>query len=275
MDVQEIVKIVVEQISAEPGIEGAFLYGAAHDGTHDNNEQDQDPFTSQADLRIGIVTKDTLKEFRKAYTLHEDILPAIGQPVFQLEEEEQHIRRVTALYGKTQYPPTGMKVMLVFSQLKYLDEQEPYVGWKLILDRAGEVQAALEQLTPAPAKTQDEIAQELKQQISAYAMHLYDVARAFERKDRADVQALTEQMRSAIYYAAALRAGRYARGAWRGLHYLAPGEKWVLEYSYQNVTRKTVQKLTDLYLACLGDVQARYAIEQDVQQLKQSLPELL
>jgi hypothetical protein len=104
------------------------------------------------------------------------------------------------------------------------------------------------------------------------------VVKALGRKDWANAHAIAEQMRKAIYFTAELRAGcseNTSANAKRGLNHLTPGEKWVVENSYRAVNRKTVQKLADLYLACVTAVQAEYQIESDVERLKQVLPELL
>ena len=263
MDIAKIASIVKQEIEAEPGIEGAFLSGSAA-----NKECDE-----FSDIDIGIVSRDTLKDFRKAYGLREDILRAIGQPVHLMEMEWDHCKRVGALYGKSQYPPIGLKIDLVFSQLKHVVELMPQSSYRIIFDRTGELEPQLEQ--HPQRKTKDEIEQELKQHLSSYPFYLHDAVRAFGRKDHANAQSLTDMMRKAIYYTAAVRAGSYAIGSKQGLNYLSPGEKWILEHSYQTVTRKTIEKLTDLYISCLTQVQAEYQIEQDVEQFKHSLPELL
>src|SRR5437879_682287 len=112
MDIAKIVGIVSQEIAAEPSIEGAFLCVSAA-------SIEGDAFS---DIDIGIVSRDTLKDFRKAYGLREDILNAIGQPVHLMEMERDHCKSIGALYGKSQYPPIGLKIDLVFSQLKYVAE---------------------------------------------------------------------------------------------------------------------------------------------------------
>src|SRR5690242_13603227 len=129
MDIAKIVDIVNQEIEAEPAIEGAFLSGSAA-------SKECDEFS---DIDIVIVSRDTLKDFRKAYVLREDILRAIGQPVHLMEMEWDHCKRVGALYGKSQYPPIGLKIELIFSQLKHVAEQMPHSGYKIIFDRSGEL----------------------------------------------------------------------------------------------------------------------------------------
>lgn len=263
MDIAKIVSIVVEEIAAEAGIAGAFLCGP-----ESSKERDE-----VADICVGIVSRNTLKDYRKAYGLRENILNAIGQPVHLMETESEHCKRVGVLYGKSQYPPIGLNVELMFSQLKHVAEQAPHGVCRVIFDRDGELEPYLEERPQRQPK--DVIEQELKQHLSSYPFYLHEAVRAFGHKDHANAQALTEMMRKAIYYTAAVRAGCYAQGSKQGLNYLAPGEKWILEHSYQALSRKTIEKLTDLYVTCLTQVQAEYQIEQDVEQFRQSLPELL
>ncbi len=263
MDVQAVLGIVSDTLRAEPGIVGAFVLSpVVEKDCHDTNSVD-----------VGVVTKDTLKDLRKAVGLYEDLLNAIGTPVYLMEREREHGREVRALYGRSAFPPLGLCVSLAFSQLKYVVEQAPCCGYQMLFDRSG---AVARQLAEAqPEHPPEAIALELKQQLSDYPFHLHDAARALTHKDRASAQSAIEQMRKSIYYAAAVRAGQHAHGARRGWHSLAPGEKWVLEHSYQHVTLRSVERLTDLYIACLTDLQGAYPIEQDVERLKQAVPELL
>jgi hypothetical protein len=261
MRVERVVKIIIDKIDQETGVEGAFIAGSlAHWGP--------DEFT---DIEIGIVSKDTLKDFRKACSLRDDLLSAIGQPAHLLEREWEHCKSISALYGKSQYPPVGMRLTLVCSQLKHVAEQMPNRFTDVIYDPDGTL---LRHMADLPTtKSRDEIAQELRQHLTRYAYHLYDMLKAFSCRDRANVQSIAEHMRQAIFFTASLRSNMH--GPNTGLFHLLPGEKWIVENSYQAVTRKSVNRLTELYLVCLADVQAEYGIEQEVEQFKQSLPDLL
>ena len=263
MDVTAIVAIVVKQLKEEPGIEGAFL----HHPILDKDCQDA------TNIDIGIVSKDTLKDFRKAYGLYEDILCNLGSPIQIMEREREHCKEARALYGRSAFPPLGLCVRLVFCQLKYVAEQDVSAGYQLLFDRTGEVK---EQLTQAlPEQPAERTARELQQQLSAYPFHLHNVARALARKDRAGAQSATELMRQAVYFAAAVRSGQHTHCAERGWHTLAPGEKWVLENSFQAITLKSIERLTNLYIACLSALPAEYHLDEGVAQLKHALPELI
>jgi hypothetical protein len=260
MRAEAIIKDIVKKLEAEASVAGAFVAGSLVAERPDEC----------SDVAIGIVTRDNVKDFRKAYGLHNDLLSVAGQPLQVIELEQEHCKSATALYGRTLFPPYGLQVRLVYSQLKHVAEQMPYQDTEVIFDRSGEFSESLAQLPTR--KTKEEIREELRQSVASYAFHLHDMLKAFGCKDRAGIQAIVEQMRQTIYFAAAVRAGRYTAA---GLTHLSPGEKWIVENTCQAVTRKSIQKLTDLYVTCLSAIQSEYQIEQDVEQLKQSIPELL
>lgn len=263
MDVRAVQVLVSDTLQVEPGVVGVFLLSPVlQPGCQDVNGID-----------VGVVTKDTLKDLRKAYELHNDLLHAVGMPVYLKEDEREHCKEVRALYGRSSFPPTGLCVNLVFCQLKYIAEQTPYCEYQVLFDRSGTVAKHLAAVLPEYPP--EAITLELRQQLSNYPFHLHDAARALARKDHAAAQSAIEKIRTLIYYAAAVRAGQHTQDAQRGWHALAPGEKWVLEHSYQHATLRSVQRLTDLYIACLTDLQKTYPIGQDLEQLRQAVPELL
>jgi len=226
-----------------------------------------------SDIDIGIATKDTIKDYRKAYGLSASIFDAIGRRISLLEEEQEHTRMSSALFGRVEYPPLGLKVDLLFSQMKHLVDKMPHAADFIVFDRSGGLASLVEK--HAKSKSKDDIVHKLKENLSEYPFFVYDVVRAFGRKDHARVQSTAEQMRKAIFHVAAVRAGHPMNGRAYGLANLAPGEKWVVEHSYQTCTRKTVEKLTELYVACLADIKSAYHIEDEVNAFEQSLSDLL
>jgi hypothetical protein len=263
MDVTAVVNIVASQLKEEPGIEGAFL----HNSVTDNDCPDS------THIHIGVVSRDALKDLRKAYSLHEELLQAIGQSVYISEYEQGHSKGVRALFGRSTFPPLGLSVHLSFCQLKYTAELDVCAGCRVLFDRTG---AMKEQLTQTPSETTAErLARELKEQLQSYPFHLHDATLALAHKDRAGAQSAAEQMRQAVYFAAAVRSGQHIHCAARGWQTLAPGEKWVLENTFQAVTFKNLERLTSLYVSCLTSLQTAYNLEQDVERLRQALPELI
>ncbi len=264
MDFSKVVNSVIQQIKDETAVEGVFLFGSAA-----ANKQDD-----YSDLAIGIATRDNVKDYRKAYGLSEDIFNAIGKRIGLQEQDQEHTHTANALFGKTAYPPLGLKVDLLFSQLKHLADKMPQSSELIAFDRNAGLASLLDK--HAKSKSKDDIAAKLKENLNEFPFYLYDAVRAFGRKDHARVQSSAEEMRKAIYHVAAVRAGRSGHGSsGQGLANLAPGEKWVVEHSYQTCTRKTVQKLTELYVACFADIQTIYHIEPEVAVLQQSLTDLI
>jgi hypothetical protein len=263
MDVTTVANIVASKLKEEPAIQGAFL--------HHSVAGDDCPDSTY--IHISIVSKDTLKDLRKAYGMYEDLLQAIGQLVYITTYEQGHSKGVRALFGRTAYPPVGLNVHLSFCQLKHVTEQDVCASCQLLFDHTGAVK---EQLMQVPGETPAErLSRELAQQLQNYPFHLHDATQALAQKDRAGAQSAAEQMRQAVYFAAAVRAGQQTHCAERGWQTLAPGEKWVLENTFQAVTLKNLERLTTLYLACLSSLQTEYNLGQDVERFKQALPELI
>jgi predicted nucleotidyltransferase len=263
MDVSKVVNTVIEKVKDEPAVEGIFLFGSFA-------SKKQDEFS---DIDIGIATRDTVKDYRKAYGMSADIFAAIGHSIGLLDEEQEHTHMVSALYGKSEFPPAGLKVDLLFGQLKHLAEKIPSEPENILLDRSGGLAAWLEKR--ATTHAHDDIADCLRHSMNAFPFFVFDVARAFSRKDRARAQSTADQMRKAIFRVAAVRAGHGANGGPYGLMDLKPGEKWIVEQTYQVCTRRTVQKLTELYMACLVDIQGAYGIEAEVSAIQQSLTDII
>lgn len=263
MDVLKVVNIAVEKVKDEPAVEGLFLFGSFASKT-------QDEFS---DIDIGIATRDTVKDYRKAFGMSDDIFSAIGRRIGLLDDEQEHTHMTSALYGKSEFPPLGLRVDLLFGQLKHLAEKIPGEPGNIVFDRSGGLAAWLEKR--AKTRTKDDIADCLRQSMNAFPFYVYDVARAFGRRDRARAQSTADQMRKAIFRVAAVRAGHGGNGGPYGLMDLKPGEKWIVEQTYQVCTRRTVQKLTELYMTCLADVQGAYRIEDEVSAIQHSLIDII
>ena len=263
MDVTAVVNIVASQLKEESSIEGAFLHNFVTDGD----------ITDSTQIHVGIVSKDLLKDFRKVVGLHESLLQAIGQPIYKLEYEQGHNKEVRALFGRSTFPPLGLSVHLSYCQLKYATELDMCAGCRILFDRTGAVK---EQLAQAQSEgVVERLARELRVQIQNYPFDLYAATQALAHKDRAAAQSAVEKMRQAVYFASAVRSGQQIFCAQRGWKTLAPGEKWVLENTFQAVTFKNLERLTALYLACLTSLQTAYNLGEDVERFKRTLPELI
>jgi hypothetical protein len=263
MDARQIVNVIVDRISKESGIEGVFLSGSLAGA-------DKDEFS---DVDLGIASKDNLKDYRKAYGLYEEVLKSLGHPLQVLEREWEHCQMVAALYGKSQFPPIGLEVDLVFSQLKYVTGQMPYRDYEILFDRTGKLATRLE--AGPQQQSMEEIETELKQNARWYPFHVYESLRALGRRDRAGLNAHMEELRKTVFHAAAVRRRAQVRGPKRGFRHLSPDERWTVDYSYQTPGKRAIQQLSDLYVNCLNEMHAEYALQPDVEQLRRSLAELL
>lgn len=263
MELQEIVAKIIKELECESCIEGVFLSGSLA-----NEHEDQ-----FSDIDLGIASRDNPGAYDEAYALRHQLLKAVGQPVHTLERGWQHCQMVAVLYGKSQFPPIGLEIDLIFSQLKYVAEQMPYADYRILFDRMGKLGQALHKISRN--KPSDELEHELRQQLSWYLFYVYDALKACERKDSFELQALLEEMRKLIFQAAAARHGAQVYGAKRASKYLSDNEKKIIDKSYRQSTRRSVERLAELYVVCLDRIQSDYEIDQEVRQFRGSLLEVL
>jgi predicted nucleotidyltransferase len=104
---QEIVKTIVDRLEPEPYIEGAFLSGSLVN-------ENRDRFS---DVDLGIASQNNPEAAQKAYSLRHHLVNAVGQPVQFVERGWHHCQMIAVLYGKSQFPPIGIEVNLVFRQI--------------------------------------------------------------------------------------------------------------------------------------------------------------
>lgn len=263
MKLHEIVATIVKELESVSHIEGVFLSGSLA-----NEHEDQ-----YSDIDLGIATRDNPAAFNEVYAMRHQLLITVGQPIQTLERGWQHCLMVAALYGKSQFPPIGLEIDLIFSQLNHVAEQMPYADYRILFDRDGKLRQMLDETSRSIPGA--EIEQELRQHLSWYLFFVYDALKAHERKDSFALQALLEEMRKLIFQAAAARCGLQVYGAKRALKYLSTGEKKVIEKSYRHSTRRSIEKLAALYLVCLDSLLSDYEIEQEVGHFRHSLSEVL
>jgi len=263
MNWRTIVSSIVEQIKNSSSIEGVFLSGSLIDENKDR----------YSDIDLGIASRNSSESFRKAYSLRHRIVAAVGQPVQFIERGWEHCRMIATLYAKSQFPPNGLEVDVVFSQLKHVSEQMPYADYEVVFDRSGRLKRALDAI--ARRKPKREIERELKQQLNWFPFYVHDAVKAYKRRDLFNLQSLLEEMRKAIFFAAATQAGGQVYGAKRVFKFLSVAERQIIETSYRESTERTIQSLTESYVACLTALQSDYHIEQDVERFRASLRELI
>ncbi len=262
-DQDKVVQVIVEQIKDVSSIVGAYLSGSLVN-------EDRDVFS---DVDLGIVSKNSLQAFRAAWSLRHRIITSIGEPLHFIERGWEHCRMVAALYGKSQFPPVGLEVDAIFSQMRYVAEQMPYAKYQVVFDREGRLRQALDGLSLT--RPEDETRLELLQVLRAFPFVTHDAVKAVERGDFCNAQGLFEEMRKAIFTLAAVRSGDIAYGTKRAFRYLSEAECQIVMDSYHASTREFILKLVSVLTRCLAAVQTRYSIEQDVELLRYRIAELL
>lgn len=242
----EKIKALMEAASGD--IEGAFLYGSIA-----NQHRD-----AYSDVEIGVLVKNTAVALVNTYGQREALLNAIGQPAHILESNRDHVKVVSALYGKDLFPPVGLEVKLTYGQVRYAQEMLPYSDYVILVDPNGKTAAALEKLrrTRPPEAT----ARELAAQVRTYPFAVQDALKAYEREADFDLQAVLEDLRERIFFAAAARFGGQIERAKRAARFLSAEEHALLAESYQAPTPDTIRRLNDLYAACLDDLKATFDI---------------
>jgi len=260
---QAILTKITTKLEVISGVEGVFLSGSLVN-------QDQDDFS---DIDLGVATKNSARAFDEVCSLRHQLIGNVGQPIQFLEREWGHCQMIAALYGKSQFPPVGLEVDIIFSQLQHVAEQMPWSEYKILFDRSGQLQPALAEVSqPRPNR---EVEKEIARHLSWFPFYVHDAVKACRREDQFQAQSLLEEIRKLIFFAAAAREGGQVYGAKRASRYLSPSERQHLEQSYRQSDESTVAQLTQIYLACLTELQVTYQIADNVEVLKSILQELL
>lgn len=260
---QAIVKAIIDRVEPEQCVEGVFLSGSLV-----NANKDQ-----LSDVDLGIASRNSSEDFNEAYSLRQDLMATVGQPTHFLERGWEHCRMIAILYGKSQFPPIGLEVDIIFSQLQHVSEQMPYADYDIVFDRSGRLRQELTK--QSPRKPKEEVERELKQNLSWFPFYVHDALKADERGDSASFQSILEEIRKLVFSAAAVRRGAQVYGSKRALRYLSAIERTTVEFSYQAFNKSAIQKLTDLYLPILKDLELRYQIKEDVERFQGTLHGIL
>ena len=121
MNLQEALTAILTRLDMIPSVEGAFLSGSLV-----NEFQDK-----YSDIDLGIATKNSVKAFNNAFTLRQELLAAVGQPTHSLDRGWGHCKMIAALFNKSQFPPIGLEIDIIFSQLRYVSEQMPFSDYRI------------------------------------------------------------------------------------------------------------------------------------------------
>jgi predicted nucleotidyltransferase len=183
----QIVRDIVSLLEDEPSVEGAFLSGSLV------NEH-EDRFS---DVDLGIASGDSAQALKEAHALRHRLLDVAGQPVHWIERGWEHCELIAALYGRSQFPPVGLEVDLVFSQLRHVGEQMPYATCRVLLDRQGRLAPALAQV--GGIRPDLEVAGELEGHLRSYPFCVHDALKACLRGDTFQAQSRLEEMRRLFF----------------------------------------------------------------------------
>lgn len=263
MENNPVTEAVVKFLAGSQDIEGAFAYGSLVN-------QRRDAFS---DVEIGIVAKNTAAALGNVYKQRDALLNAIGKPADTAESAHDHLKVVSALYGKDAFPPIGLEVKLTFGQLRYAQEMLPYTDYAILLDTNSKLAPALEKLrgTRPPAETE----RALKEHARWYPFRVQDALKAYQREEDFDLQAVLEDLRERIFFAAAARWGGQIEGAKRAERYLSLDEHQVIAESYQAPTLDTMRRMNDLYARYLDDLKTTFDMGEGGAALRERLKAIL
>jgi len=260
---QKALTSIINRLEMLPGVEGAFLSGSLA------NEH-RDDFS---DIDLGIATKDSAKTLNQTFALRHELIGVVGQPIHYLERGWEHCKMIAALFGKSQFPPVGLEIDLIFSQLQHVSEQMPYSDYMIVSDRNGKLQSILAKTNQS--KPGKEIEHEISQHLKWFPFYTHDALKACKRSDEFQVRSLLEEMRKSIFFVAATRRGRQVFGAKRAYHYLSTSERQIVEQSYSCSDEDTVARIAQLYVELVTQLQSNYQIDDAVISTKTILQELL
>jgi hypothetical protein len=263
MENSPTIQAVVKWLESSDDIEGAFVFGSLVN-------QNRDAFS---DVEIGIVSKNTATAFNNLYGQRETLLNAIGKPAEVVDSVRDHIKIVSALYSRDQFPPIGLEVTLIFGQLRYVQEMLPYTDYQILVDKNDKLAPVLEKLRGT--RPAEETERALKEQVRWYPFRVQDALKAYEREEDFDLQAVLEDLRGRIFFAAAARWGGQIEGAKRAERYLSAEEHQLIAESYQAPTRDTMRRMNDLYVRYLDDLKANFGIGDGGAALQETLKAIL
>src|SRR3990172_7062693 len=112
---ERVVDAIAKVLIREAAVEGVFLSGSLVAG--------RDWFS---DIDLGVASRNSAEAFRMAWPRRGPIRRGVGPRGRVLERGWGHSRMAALLYGKSLFPPIGLQVDVVFSQIKHVGEQMPY-----------------------------------------------------------------------------------------------------------------------------------------------------
>lgn len=259
----ELLDKLTQQLAASAVVEGVYLAGSLA-------TQDQDEFS---DVDLGVATANRGPALEAAFALRHEWLRAVGEPLHAIERGWAHCRMIAALYGPARFPPLGLEIDIVFSQLRFVTEQMPHGQYRVLFDRRGRLQPALDRAgSPVPGQM---LAEEVAGHLRALPFLAHDARIACRRGDGFQVQALCEEIRKQIFFAAGACHGAQVFGAKRAQRHLSGAERSLLNESYGRSDEDMVNRLARLHLDCAARLPPSFLPADALAQAARALQELL
>lgn len=234
-----VVERLVGYLSGHPLVEGVFLGGSVVG----------DDYDEYADVDLGVASQQGKAAFETVFGLRHSLLTVIGEPIHTLERAWEHCRMVAALYGKSAFPPLGLEVDVIFSQLRHAGEQMPFAEYEILYDPRGKLKRRLDRLPKTlPVETTKTYIESVA---GAMPFLVHDAMTAAERGEAFAVQQMLEEIRLTLFQLAAARVDAGVYGAKHADRYLLPGEKSIILKSYSDNSSGSVERLVELFLECL------------------------
>jgi hypothetical protein len=179
---------------------------------------------------------------------------------------------IAALYGADRYPPYGLEVDVVFSQLRHVGEQMPVSAYHILHDPSGTLRAALEHAQACAPTANWNL---LDRQLQWLPFYVHDAVVACRREDSAQLMTLFEEIRQLILFAAALRDGSAYVGSKKSMRHLHDGETADLRRYSRQLDLEGLHGLVRLYRSVLSKTLAPAAIEPRLSTLDQRIALLI
>ncbi|MFX1538816.1 MAG: hypothetical protein ACFFDI_31900, partial [Promethearchaeota archaeon] len=236
-------------------VNGIFLSGSLA-----NKNQD-----AYSDIDIGVTTKNSLKDFEKVYASRHQIVRTVKGFSHSLDRGWGNCKMIAALYNSTEYPPIGLEIDIIFSEIHHVKEQMPYAKYKVLFDASGELEELLSNIPQIRPKS--DIRSELKQYFSSLPFYVYDAIKAHHRNDMFLCQNLLEEIRKMIYFVIALSNNRYVYGAKRAMQSMTQKEIQIIKDSYKSNELKVLHSLLNLFLKHLKKIRLKFEVENEARTL--------
>ncbi|HXF49551.1 MAG TPA: nucleotidyltransferase domain-containing protein [Verrucomicrobiae bacterium] len=259
---QKVLEALVCAFKTVPDVEGVFLGGSLANRNRDR----------YSDIDFGIATENSAKAFFNVYGLRRRLMAAVGTPVASLDRGWEHCKMTAALYSKNRFPPIGLEIDFIFSQLRFVSEQMPDSDYKILFDRNGKLKRVLAK-SRLRNRSRD-IERQLGRHLNWYPFYLHDALKAVKRSDVFQAQSLLEEMRKLVFFAAATLKGEQVYGSKWAYRHLTRHQRATIAKSYLLANEKSIREITRVYLECLCGLQSKHRLAKNLKRLRTAIGSL-